>query len=159
MLIILTYHCCIHSMMHRILANMEVEGSTQYSQDLVGRMVLWWNCWTNMVQPWYQHRIALQRTSSKRRRHNEVTTLLACITQPPVTSVCCTCTKLLYICMVHTVVLLQCLGWYNHPTQHVNILSQTLYIGDMFRLYVHIRHQPSPNHTAQGHQGIPSGDV
>ena len=29
----------------------------------------------------------------KRHRHNEVTTLLACVTQTPVTSVCCTCTK------------------------------------------------------------------
>jgi hypothetical protein len=24
---------------------------------------------------------------------------------------------------------------------------------------IHIRHQPPPHHTAQGHKGIPSGDV
>ena len=40
LLIILEYHCCIHSTMQRILENMEVEGNTQCSQDLVGRMVL-----------------------------------------------------------------------------------------------------------------------
>jgi hypothetical protein len=40
LLVILKHHCCIHSMMQRILENMEVEGSTQYSQDLVGQMVL-----------------------------------------------------------------------------------------------------------------------
>ena len=40
LLIILKYHCCIHSTMQRILENMEVEESTQCSQDLVGRMVL-----------------------------------------------------------------------------------------------------------------------
>jgi hypothetical protein len=28
-----------------------------------------------------------------------------------------------------------CLGWCNRSTQHVNILSQTHYMGDMFRLY------------------------
>jgi hypothetical protein len=43
--------------------------------------------------------------------------------------------NILYICTVHTAVLLQCLGRCNRPTQHVNILTQTHCMGDMFRLY------------------------
>jgi hypothetical protein len=43
--------------------------------------------------------------------------------------------KTIYICMVHTIVLLQCLGGCNRPTKHVNILLQTHYMDNMFRLY------------------------
>jgi hypothetical protein len=39
----------------------------------------------------------------------------------------------LYICIVHTVVLLQSLVGVIRPTQHANLLSQTQYIGNMFR--------------------------